>query len=258
MPDKLLKWEKNWGDIEAFGQDGWRLRLLETPEDVYSLAQLDDYRSLRRGQFRWQPAAQLSLEAKVSARDLPGTWGFGFWNDPFSIGLPGKSMKRPLPTLPNAAWFFYGSSENFLSFQETSQKAGLRAATFRSPLIPSVFSLGAIPFAPLLLWPFTARIIRNLAGRLIAEDSRRLVVDVTSWHVYQLIWQREKVFFFIDDEKVFQTSISPRGKLGLVIWIDNQFMQFRPNGVFKFGLLPFLSPADLRLRNLSCFLQERL
>ncbi len=258
MQDELLKWEQHQGKIDALDEYGWRLQLLKTSGDDYSLAQLDDYRSLRRGQFRWQPATQLRLEAKVSASDLPGTWGFGFWNDPFSIGLPGKRMKRPLPTLPNAAWFFYGSSENFLSFRKSSQKAGLRAATFRSPLIPSLFSLGVIPFAPFLLWPFTARIIRNLAGRLIEEDSRCLTVDVTSWHVYQLIWQEAKVLFFIDDKKVFQTSVSPLGKLGLVIWIDNQFMQFRPNGVIRFGLLPNQAPADLRLQNLSCSLQEQL
>jgi hypothetical protein len=167
-------------------------------------------------------------------------------------------MKRALPTLPNAAWFFYGSSQNMLSFNASSQEAGLRAATFRSPLIPSLFSLGGIPFALLLLWPFAARFIRNLAACIIAEDSKRLELDVTCWHAYQVVWRHETVLFLVDGETVFQTSVSPRGRLGLVIWIDNQFMRFQANGVIRFGVLPNSDPAALDLRHLRCDSGKRL
>ena len=34
----------------------------------------------------------------------------------------------------------------------------------------------------------------------------------------------------MDDELVFESQVSPRPPLGLVIWIDNQFAAFTPEG----------------------------
>ncbi len=121
--------------LDAAG--GWRLSLPPGPAGQYRWAQLDDYIPLPRRRFLWTPPVRLSLEARVSAPGLPGTWGFGFWNDPFqaSLGLGGTA--RRLPALPNAAWFFYASPPNFLAFRDDLPAQGLLAATFRLPLLPA-------------------------------------------------------------------------------------------------------------------------
>jgi len=36
---------------------------------------------------------------------------------------------------------------------------------------------------------------------------------------------------------VLETDRSPRGRLGFVAWIDNQYAVVTPRGNFKFGLL---------------------
>jgi hypothetical protein len=41
----------------------------------------------------------------------------------------------------------------------------------------------------------------------------------------------------VDDALVLETSVSPRPPLGLVIWIDNQFAAFTPEGKVGFGVL---------------------
>ena len=64
---------------------GW---LLQTPAGAagnYRLAQLDNYANLSREGFPHKQPASLSLRCRVSCADLPGTWGFGFWNDPSRV-----------------------------------------------------------------------------------------------------------------------------------------------------------------------------
>ncbi len=86
--------------------------------DQYRLAQLDDYAQLRRGQFPLHAPRGLRLSARTSSGSIPGTWGFGFWNDPFGLSLGFGGNPFRLPVLPNAAWFFGASDENYLSFQD--------------------------------------------------------------------------------------------------------------------------------------------
>src|SRR5690242_8468854 len=97
---------------------GWRFEIPAGPAGTYRLAQLDDYSALPRGRFPLNAPASLSLRCRVSGSPLPGTWGFGFWNDPFgfSLGLQGTTPR--LPALPNAAWFFHASAKNHLSLQD--------------------------------------------------------------------------------------------------------------------------------------------
>ena len=66
---------------------GIHLEVPSGPQDRYRLAQLDDYHSLQRRVYPWEPPIQLSLRARVSGDDLPGTWGSGFWNDSSSLNL---------------------------------------------------------------------------------------------------------------------------------------------------------------------------
>jgi hypothetical protein len=45
--------------------------------------------------------------------------------------------------------------------------------------------------------------------------------------------------------------VSPRPPLGLVIWIDNQYAAFTPNGRIGFGVLENPEPAWLELKEIE-------
>ena len=65
-----------------------------------------------------------------------------------------------------------------------------------------------------------------------------LQLDATEWHEYRMEWRQGSVDFHVDDQLVFQTGIAPQGPLGLVIWIDNQYAAFPPDGRLRYGTLP--------------------
>jgi hypothetical protein len=229
---------------------GYHLELLRGSRENYRLAQLDDYNGLQRKHFPWQLPIELKLRARVSAVEIPGTWGFGLWNDPFSLSLGFGGGSRRFPILPNAAWFFFASSQNYLSFQDDKPAQGFLAQAFRSSQIPTpLLTLGAFAF-PLLLWPWLARKLRPLFSRVIKEDSFALDVDVTQWHEYYLAWNVDNVIFRVDDQTI-NSAITPSGPLGLVIWIDNQFAAFPPNGRLSYGTLTNPKSAWLEIEALT-------
>ncbi len=256
---------------------GWRLTIPAGPRGTYRLAQLDDYTHLPRRAFRWRPPLMFSLRARVSAANLPGTWGFGLWNNPFgfSLGLGGTAGR--LPALPNAAWFFHASPENHLSLrgaqrrsnplagQEIASSGGLDtqrtlldhpprndpstgsgqappangffAGTFRSPRWPPLLLAPGLLALPLLALRPVSRLLRRLAGRIMRQEVALIAVDVTGWHDYSLEWLCEICTFKVDGKAILQTPISPLPPLGLVIWIDNQYAAWRPDGSLGYGTL---------------------
>lgn len=217
---------------------GWMFHLPEGDPLAYRYAQVDDYSPLARSRFLWREQATLNLRCRVSDNSLPGTWGFGFWNDPFSFALGLGGMGRRLPALPNCAWFFYASPENYLSFTDNLPGNGFLAQTFSAPRIPSGLLAPGLLGLPLLMVRPTSRWLRaNVAAKLISEDARRLDVDATQWHEYRIQWGKNRVEFAIDEEIVFITDTSPQGPLGLVLWIDNQFAAWRPDGTLGVGTL---------------------
>jgi hypothetical protein len=217
----------------------------------YRWAQFDDYLHRPRRNFEWEAPCQLSLEARCSNLVHDGTWGFGLWNDPFNTSLGISGSVRRLPVLPNCAWFFYASDHNYLSFHNHLPAQGFLAATFSSPLIPPViFGLG-IPFVPLLFFKKLARIARYGLGALIRQDATLLQMDTTKWHTFQIDWQRKIVVFSVDHQIVLETMISPRGKQGLVIWVDNQYAAFPPDGQLLFGTLASNVSTTLEIQNLQ-------
>ena len=110
---------------------GWRLEIPAGPKGQYRLAQLDDFTAKKRVNFPWPAPITLSLRARVSTSDIPGTWGFGLWNDPFSLSLGLGGGTRRFPALPNAAWFFGASRQNYLSLRDDLSANGLIAQTFQ-------------------------------------------------------------------------------------------------------------------------------
>lgn len=236
--------------VEEVERRRWMLRLPAGTEGHYRLAQLDDYTPLARCRFRWQAPLRLELRARLSQIEHLGTWGFGFWNDPFSLNLGVKGAGRRLPALPNAAWFFYASHPNYLALRDDHPADGLLASVFASRALPAGALAIALPFAPLLALPPLARLARRLARFWVGEDAFRLSIDPCGWHTYRLEVAGGKTRFAIDGQLCFTTSLWPPGRLGLVIWIDNQFAAFRPDGRLRFGALATPQAAWMEIESL--------
>ncbi len=268
---------------------GFRLSIPSGFADSYRLAQLDDYALLSRGRFplrfppstsvstsstqRLRTSLSLSLSARTSSDSIAGTWGFGLWNDPFGLSLGFGGNPFRLPALPNAVWFFGASEENYLSFKnglDTGEKNarlyrsaagnGFMAQTFRAPKFHPWLVLAG------LVLPFSRKLARRLLGRVIEDDGVQLwnsqqqavgvqnqsqSVDPTQWHRYRLEWSLKRVSFEVDDVQVFESNVSPNPPLGLVIWIDNQYAAFTPEGKIGFGVLENTEPAWLEVKDIE-------
>jgi len=229
----------------------WHLEVPTSSDRTYRLAQLDDHGGQPRDQFLWKPPIVLRLNARVSDEKLPGTWGFGFWNDPFSFLLGGDRTIKRLPTLPNAAWFFHASPENYLSFRDDLPANGYLAATFSSTKVHPGMLLLTSPALGLTLLPPTAQPIRKGLRRLVCQAASLIQVNVTDWHTYSIDWQGSIVSFSMDGSKIWQTPIVPPAPLSLVIWIDNQYASLPPRGRLRYGTLPNPVPAWLEVRDLE-------
>ncbi|MFN8386259.1 MAG: hypothetical protein U0X92_07530 [Anaerolineales bacterium] len=211
----------------------------------YRNAQWMVHGGLSRRRFPHRFPLTFSLLARTSSDSIPGTWGFGLWNDPFgmSLGFGGNPFR--LPALPNAVWFFGASKENYLSFKDDKPANGFLAQTFRAPkfhplLIPAGLAL-----------PFSRKTTRRMLGGIIGEDGVAVSVDVAEWHRYSLTWEEKRVSLEVDNVEVFESAVSPNPPLGLVIWIDNQYASFTPDGKIGFGVLANPEPAFLEIRDLE-------
>ena len=211
-----------------------RLRLVNdaTADRQYSNAQLDDYQGDSRDRFRWRPPLRLTVRARFSHTQPPGTAGFGFWNEPFT-----RKLDR-LPTPPRALWFFYASPPSDMRLALDTPGRGWKAAVFDANR-PAFWLLA--PFAPLgfalMRFPFLYRRLWPLGQRSIGVAEAMIDIDKTTWHTYQIDWGLRCVRFWVDDKIVLDNAPSPRGPLGLVIWLDNQTMVVTPQGRFGSGLL---------------------
>lgn len=236
--------------VTRLPSDGWRLEIPAGPAGHYRLAQLDDYIDLPRRAFPWQAPFNLFVRARAAQGSIPGTWGFGLWNDPFALSL-GFGGERRIPALPNAAWFFFASAPNYLSLRDDLPAQGGLAATFRSRRWPAaLLALGALAL-PLLALPPVGRIMRRLGRRIVKQDAMALAGDPSEWHAYGLDLSQNCVTFSVDGNSVLETSVAPFGSLGLVIWVDNQYAAWPPSGRFSFGTLANDQPAWVEIEDLA-------
>lgn len=238
-------------EVRENQRGGWVLSIPSGEAGAYRLAQLDDYKGLPRRRFPWQPPLRLSLRARASSDAIAGTWGFGLWNNPFGMGVfSGAEMLR-LPVLPNAAWFFFAPAPvNYLSLRDDLPGHGDLAATFRAPRVPGALLLPGALGLPLLALPPAVRLMRRLARTLVRESAVRMEHDVTGWHHYSLLWERERVVHEVDGQVVASSECSPLGPLGLVLWVDNQWAALRPGGSVGMGTLPTPEPAWIEIEGL--------
>ncbi len=237
------------------GEGSWRLEVPAGESGNYRIAQVDDYSGLARSRFRWFPPLIFSLRARASAENLPGTWGFGLWNDPFSFSLGLRGAMRRFPAMPNTAWFFHASPPNYLSLRDDLPAQGFLAATFRATALPAPVLAALSPGLIFFTIPFTTRFLRRLARRLIRQDTFLIdgahPYEFTDWHAYQIQWGTDSVIFSIDGQVLMNSPVSPRGPLGLVLWIDNQYAALPPDGRLSFGTLPNPQPAWIDLSEIS-------
>ena len=228
---------------------GWRLTLPPGPAGVYRLAQVDDYAGRSRRRFPHHPPARLQVRARVHNAGAAGTWGWGWWNDPFGLGL-GYGGGLRLPTWPQAAWFFGAAEPNFLSFHPDRAPArGFFAASLRGCRWPAWWAaLLGLPTLPLLLHPRGREALRRAVARCVAQHGVALNhLDPAQWHTYALEWQPDGVRVSVDHTEVAVLRPAPRGPLGLVIWVDNQFAAWEPYHRPRWGLLPTPQPVVVEM-----------
>ncbi len=205
-----------------------RCDLGPTGDHRYSDAQITDYQGRA---FRWTPPLRLTVRA-WAAPELKGTAGFGFWNEPFvPVGLH-------RPHLPQAVWFFHASPPNNMALAKDVPGWGWKAATLDAtrgaflalaPLAPLGFLLMRVPALYRRLWP--------VGQRAAGISEAVLPVSLAEPHTYALDWQTRRVTFRVDGAVVHTAPYAPRGPLGFIAWIDNQYAVVTPQGHFKFGLI---------------------
>jgi hypothetical protein len=190
--------------------------------------------------MKWYAPVVMRVRARLShgAAELGGTAGFGFWNDPF--GMTGERfLGMPRFHLPQATWFFLASPPSDMPLAWGIPGYGLKMATINAATVLAALLL---PFAPLGMAlcrvPVIYRVLWPLAQRVLKIDEKRLEIDVREWHDYEVVWRRDSVTFRVDGEECFHTRYAPRGSLGAVVWMDNQFMVATPQGRFEHGTLP--------------------
>jgi hypothetical protein len=217
------------------------LALPQTSEDTYSDAQLQDYGGLARKNYPWRPPLHLTLEARF-APDVRGTAGWGFWNNPLSRGVP---------ALPRAVWFFWASPPSAMELAQDVPGHGWKAATIDAGR-PG--ALVWAPFAPLVLLLCRHDGVRRRlwprVQRALAVEERVLDLDRTVWHRYDVYWLEKRVVWGVDGHVVHTAAVSPRGPLGLVLWVDNQWVRVTPAGSFGAGLLASTAPQWVEYRDL--------
>lgn len=214
-----------------------QLSLEHDDGERYSDAQLDDYHL--DGIMRWQPPLRMSLRARFSHAEcsLRGTAGFGFWNDPFGMTKIGTgSHTIPHLRLPQAVWYFFASPPSLMPLAQGVPGYGWKGATIDAgrPMAKALLPLA--PFGMLACKvPWLYRRIWPLAQRVLKIDEAIVPVEMDIWHDYVLEWGVREVHFTVDGQLIFQSRFSPRGPMGFVAWIDNQYMVATPQGHFRHG-----------------------
>jgi len=228
--------------------DVWRLVVPGATGDRYADAQIDDTSGRPRRRYRWRPPVRLSLRARFShpCDALRGTAGFGFWNVPFA---PGHAM---LPALPRAIWYFFGSPPHNVSLAAGVSGHGWKAACLDAtrpaallwaPLAPVVLLMSQSDSLGRRIWP--------RVQRALGVSEAVLDVDLHRWHDYVLDWRTDGADFHVDGQVVLSVPVSPRGPLGFVAWMDNQYAIATPRGRFGWGLLDVPLPQWLEIAGLT-------
>lgn len=209
---------------------------------MYSNAQIASYQ--RRTDFDLYPPIRMTVTAWADGQ-LQGTAGFGLWDHPFA---PGERGVR----LPKAAWFFHSSPPNNMALAKGIPGYGWKAATFDATRWQFFALLPAAPMGALLMRiPTLYNLLWGIGQRAIGVSEHLLDSSLlTKNHTYCLDWYADRVVFSVDDAEVMTTDLSPRGALGFIAWVDNQYAIVTPQGRLGFGLLDVYQSQSLILEQI--------
>jgi hypothetical protein len=233
LPPPWKTFIRGSGSLEFTG-DTLRLVNTDTVATQYTDAQIDDYQDLARRDFLWRPPLQMTVRARFShpAGELKGTAGFGFWNDPFMM------TGWRWPALPRVIWFFYSSPPSNMKLDLNTPGPGWKAGTLDALRWPFFALLPTAPLAvPLMNIGPLYRALWPIGQKTINVSEAHVPAAMTEWHTYVIDWQPKTAHFSVDGQTILDCPTSPRGPLGFVLWLDNQFMAATPWGSFKYGLL---------------------
>jgi len=247
---RLMDVPKNWRTIQkGEGQVFEEAKItLKLPKDEigksYSNAQIDDYPNLKRRDFLNEAPLKFKIKARLKCEEEPkGTFGFGFWNDPFLMTEP------RMPSLPKAIWFFGSSSESSMDLAIGLPGHGWKMGCIDAWSWKFLLLIPTIPFSVPLMWiPFIRRKLWPIAQKFMKCSEALVPVSVKDWHEYEIDWQTNLVTFYIDNQKQFEAP-APKGKLGLVIWIDNQYMKIDPRAKMSCGNLHLKHEQSLEIES---------
>jgi hypothetical protein len=196
--------------------------------------------------YPWHPPLRLTIRARFGGTRA-GTAGFGLWNHPFvQLGSGG------VPILPRAVWFFHASPPNNMALAhgvpghawKTATLDALRPRAVRwAPFAPVVLALNWVDAFERRIWPLVQRDL-GISEQLINQAPHE-------WHEYTLVWRRNGVQFAIDGQTVHETERAPRGPLGFVAWVDNQYAIATRWGQFGYGVLDVDAPQYLDLAHVQ-------
>jgi hypothetical protein len=221
---------------------GLRLELRGAEADVLSVAQMDEGQYATVGGRGWRPPVRLTVRARWShpARDLVGTSGFGFWNDPWG---PGGFV-----TSPAWVWFAHYSPPSHVALSTSSLGHGPRGSALAAPRIGRIgLALGNLA----LRLPGVRRLAVKVAGHAVQSGDVPLMLDLCAWHEYTLDWQPTGVTFAVDGTSLGHVAGAPAGPLGFVAWIDNQWAALRPDGAATGGYLSVPATQWLEIAHIT-------
>lgn len=258
-------WTRTLAGVGSVGNADCALRLA-LPGAVatrYSNAQIDDYSGRRARDYLWRPPLRLRVRARASHAAQPadvgadgdwlrGTAGFGFWNAPLT--LAGGGVR-----LPDAVWFFAASAPSRMALTADGSPHGWKAQVVRAQRVGALAA--APPLALAALWARVsgddrpaARWMERLTGAHEASLAA-MGADLRQWRDYVIEWRPERAQFYVDGRLALDMAEPPRGPLGFVAWIDNQYAVATPRGELRFGALDtppqWLELAELAIEPLT-------
>lgn len=185
----------------------------------------------------------VTASASVSGDRLRGTAGFGFWNHPLSPDV------RRLPRLSAAIWFFFGAPPHDFRTALDVPGHGWKAQTIDAAHMGALaLAPVALPLMLLMRIPPLYRPLYRRIQRILKIGETALPDDLlTARHVYTIEWEVSRARFWIDGALVHESPFSPRGSLGFIAWIDNQYLVLTPQGRFRWGITPLEGDQSLIL-----------
>lgn len=213
----------------------------------YHDAQMSDY-APSASRFMHRPPLRLEVQAQAMTpvARWRGTAGFGFWNHPF---VPNERGWR----LPAAVWFFFSAPPSDMPLALGVGGHGWKCATFDARHWSFI---GLLPFAPLgfllMRVPAIYRRLWPVGQRAIGVNEYMLDADLLAQlHRYVIEWYPREVRFSVDGRLMYRAPSAPRGPLGFIAWVDNQYAIVTPQGRFGAGFVPLLDEQILRIASVQ-------